>query len=626
MIKYRPDIDGLRAIAVLPIVLFHFRVKGFDGGFVGVDIFFVISGFLITSIIKSEIEQNKFTFKNFYLRRAKRIIPAFLPVLILLSVYGFFKLLPDKLILLSKSIISTILFVSNFFFLSELDYFGPDAHDLHLLHMWSLSIEEQFYLLFPIFLLLISKFKKRVITFTTVFIFVLSLIASIMLINYNRQLTFYILPTRAWELLLGAIIVLIPGLISKKKNISLAYVTIGLGLILYSIFTYNSEILFPGFTAVPPTVGAGFIILGGTNAPFICRALLTNKFMVGVGKISYSMYLWHWPIAVILISEKVSKGTYFWCFIFLIVISYISYRYIEQPFRKTPNAKLKNKAIAGCVTIIIILSFGIISIDTEGMMFRLPQNAIKLAKYSDYEDRKYIYGGECFSEANWNEFPISECLIPKPGKRSILIWGDSVGAHYVHGLKLAAQGTDFDIIQACAGGCPAALDLDPQKISRPYCKERNNAVHAYIVEHPPSLVVLTGQWRSHSKYYKPFLEQTIKTLVSEGIKVIVLGPPIKYNKPLPEILIKNIFDGKATKSKEYFDQKTILIDHEMRDGTIDMSGAKYISIIQLMCNGLDCPLTMNDVPLQWDAHHLTREGSELVGRKLFPILETEANM
>jgi peptidoglycan/LPS O-acetylase OafA/YrhL len=296
--EYRTEIDGLRALAVLPVISFHAGFDIFSGGFVGVDIFFVISGYLITTIIIKELDNNTFSFKKFYERRARRIFPALIFVILISSIISFIFLTRSELASYFKSVIATLLFFSNLYFYKTTPYFRSESDLEPLLHTWSLSIEEQFYIIFPITLLLFHKFFKRYIFLMFIFGFAASLfICQFLALKTGGTLNFYFTLSRAWELALGAICAYI--IIYKNLSFSILiknqFSIVGIFLIVFSIFFFNRQTVFPSFFTLVPTIGTSLIILFADRDTFVNK-ILSIKLLVSIGLISYSLYLWHQPL------------------------------------------------------------------------------------------------------------------------------------------------------------------------------------------------------------------------------------------------------------------------------------------------------------------------------------------
>jgi len=347
-IKYRPDIDGLRALAVLPVILFHLEPSWIPGGFVGVDIFFVISGFLITKIIWREAQEQRFTFARFYERRARRILPVLFTVLTVSSCLALWMMTPAELSSYSETLAGAALFASNIVLFFQTGYFDAAAHQKPLLHTWSLAVEEQFYIFFPIVILVSLKFLK--VRFTLLLVVlgaVLSFLISLYVTNKDPSLSFYWLPFRAWELLFGSLIAL--GILPELRSRVLRHAVsvVGLVLVLVSLAFYSSGTLFPGLMAAPPVLGATMIIWSGPSS-LIGRAL-SAKPLVFVGLISYSLYMWHWPI-IVFAELYLIREPYLYellaIFAVTVMVSYVSWRFIEQPFRNSEGLVKRTRSVA----------------------------------------------------------------------------------------------------------------------------------------------------------------------------------------------------------------------------------------------------------------------------------------
>jgi peptidoglycan/LPS O-acetylase OafA/YrhL len=343
--KYRSEIDGLRVIAVIPVILFHAGLSTFSGGFVGVDVFFVISGYLITTIILSEMEQGKFSLLAFYERRARRILPALFLVMLVSLPFAWFWLLPKDMKDFSQSLVAVSSFSSNFLFWRESGYWDTASELKPLLHTWSLAVEEQYYVLFPLFLMLMWNYRKRWILGAFILIAGTSLATAQWGAYYKPSAAFYLLPTRGWELAIGAGIAFyflyrkqaIRTLLSHKL-IDEVLGLLGLMMIGYGIFVFDETTPFPGFYALVPTIGAGLIILFSSSQTMVGR-LLGSKPLVALGLISYSAYLWHQPLLAFTRHGRhgmivdLSEMTYAIIAFLSFPFAYLSWKYVEQPFR-----------------------------------------------------------------------------------------------------------------------------------------------------------------------------------------------------------------------------------------------------------------------------------------------------
>lgn len=383
-LNYRSEIDGLRAIAVLPVIFFHAGIEKFSGGFVGVDIFFVISGYLITSIIIKELYNKTFSLKNFYERRARRILPALIFVILITSFLSFFFLTRSELTSYFKSVNATLLFYSNFYFWKTTPYFQSESDLEPLLHTWSLSIEEQFYIIFPIILIFIFTFLKKYILSFFILTFFLSLIVcQTLALKTGGTLNFYFTISRVWELALGAIAAY--TIINKKILISNLYTNLlsifGFILIIFSIFFFNKKILYPSLYTLLPALGTVLIILFAEEKTFI-KKLLSSKILVSIGLVSYSFYLWHQPLLAIGKIYLINFSLFVKIIIILIAFlaSCISYKFIEKPFRAGIKQK-KNRFIKNIFMIFLIIncfSFLVIQTFKKDSVFSTESNIAKM--------------------------------------------------------------------------------------------------------------------------------------------------------------------------------------------------------------------------------------------------------
>lgn len=362
---YRREIDGLRALAVLPVILFHAGFETFSGGFVGVDVFFVISGYLITTIILAELEQGKFSIVNFYERRARRILPALFLVMLVCIPFAWFWLMPSDMKDFSQSLVAVSVFASNILFWRESGYFDTAAELKPLLHTWSLAVEEQFYVIFPLFLMLFWRLGKRWILVMLVLVFVASLVLAQWAAYAKPAAAFYLLPTRGWELLIGAFAAFYLFQANRKefgRGLSEFGGWLGVALILYAVFAYSKTTPFPGFYALVPTIGTVLIILFATQQTTVGK-FVGNKAFVGIGLISYSAYLWHQPLFAFARHRSLSEPS---ILVFLalslcsLVLAYLSWRFVESIFRKRDAIKRKTIFLLSILFSAFFITLGLV--------------------------------------------------------------------------------------------------------------------------------------------------------------------------------------------------------------------------------------------------------------------------
>lgn len=425
--NYRAEIDGLRAIAVIPVILFHAGFEVFRGGFVGVDVFFVISGYLITSIIINEMESGRFSITGFYERRARRILPAMFFVMLICIPFAWYILIPSDLIDFGQSLIAVSTFSSNFLFWSESGYFDTAAELKPLLHTWSLAVEEQYYIIFPIFLLACQRLHLKWTLTLLIIIFFISLTIAQWGAYNSPSATFYLLPTRGWELLLGVFLAYLQKLNYSFKShwINQTLSLIGLSLVTYSVFTFDESIPFPGLYALIPTLGTCLIILSALPRTFVFN-LLTLPFIVSLGLVSYSSYLWHQPILAFsrhLFDGDISNILTFILCACSILMAYFSYRYIEKPFR--------NKDKFGRKFITIFSLSGILLFTLSGLGFAsgfiYSPNKIPGIEYISLRDKLERNGSICKTslELSQNKTFRSCEFGSLSSSNSVILFGDS---------------------------------------------------------------------------------------------------------------------------------------------------------------------------------------------------------
>ena len=431
--NYRPDIDGLRSIAVLPVIFFHAGLSIFSGGFVGVDIFFVISGYLITTIILSELQNDKFSIINFYDRRARRILPALFAVMLFCLVTGYFTMMPDEFKNLGQSLIATTAFSNNILLALTSGYWDLASEFKPLLHTWSLGVEEQYYIIIPMLLLFAWKFFKSKILWMFIFIFFSSLIFAIWFVSISPNIAFYILPTRAWEIALGSIVaVILSKNIINKNNLSICNLLslIGLILILISIFTFNNKVLSPSYYLLIPTIGTCLIIIF-SNENTLTYKLLSLRPIVFIGLLSYSLYLWHQPIFSFLriySIEEPSTNTFLISIVFIFLISYLSLKYIETPFRNKKAVSQKAIFTFAVVGSLFFLAVGLFLNKNYGVPSRVFDPSIKI---EDLDKR--IYNEKIFS--------FKKDSFSNDSRKKLLIVGDSFGRDFTN-IVLETFNTD----------------------------------------------------------------------------------------------------------------------------------------------------------------------------------------
>lgn len=557
---YRPDIDGLRAVAVMAVVLHHLSPSTVPGGFIGVDVFFVISGYLITRIINREIQEVTFTFARFYERRIRRLFPALFAVLAFVLVAGWFILLPSDYLATSRAAAGTVLFSANIVFWRDLaeGYFAADAKLNPLLHMWSLGIEEQFYLLFPVFLLLVYRYARQWLVPALMAAFALSLLLSVALTPIKSVASYFLLPTRAWELLAGSLLAVlsVPQLQSRIWREVLAAAS--LVAITAPAMLYSAQTPFPGYAALLPVAGAVALIWLGGGPVTLTGRLLQLKPAVYIGLISYSLYLWHWPLIVFarFLNGLDSIRQYIPFLLLLsLVVAAISHSLIEQPFRKRGpvagggGTRRLYPVMATLAVALIALSGQ--AVMSNGFPGRYPADVVLV----DSVRRAEVPWKQC--EARIGKNLDGLCVLGDSSvEPDLLLWGDSHMLAWAPGFDAALKTLGRSAYFAPNSACPPILDVDQS--TDPLCRSQNDDIMVAITDAKRgsgkvSTAVLAGFWQ---KYFNdsnlrlsadgqaggnfeiaaPKLTDTLERLAKVGVDTIVMGAVPAYPIDVPYVV------------------------------------------------------------------------------------------
>ena len=636
--KYRVDIDGLRTLAVIPVVLFHAGFSFFSGGYIGVDIFFVISGYLITSILLNEIEKNdSISLTQFYVRRARRILPALCSLILIVLIIGYFILFPDDYLALAKSAIASILFIPNIHFWQSTGYFAVEASSTPLLHTWSLGIEEQYYIFFPLIIAIAYRyFNKRVLFGIVLTLCIISFVLSLYYIKRDGAYTFYMLPTRAWELLIGSLLAfrVIRYDIPRFYREFLAALG-GISIVLAIVF-FDEKTLFPGVSALLPVFGAALIIYSGELSPTIVSRVLSQKSIVFIGLISYSLYLWHWPITVYIntyIEHDLNK--------YIIVASsflaaIFSFYIIEQPFRHKKIMTTDKQVLCfsvSAMSIVLLLSFIIFS--QKGIKHRFSEDLIALSQASNYMHINRECHFKTLSEIQSNEY----CTFGKKDEKPIVaLIGDSHADALIPAINQAVLNLGVSGIQLTNPGCRPLLN-----VYRPGTKKCMDFIDKsfQIVLSNPDIehVFLHGYWgvlyegfgyRNHNFeiLYKDLTEKSNKTVFEKGIrstleallkankKVYIVGgvPEIGFN--LPKKYATSLYLNKDFNHK--FDLKINNANNFLKELTdkYNLDSLTYIDLESAICPKGTCFLIEGGLPIYRDGDHITAAKAKALS-KLF---------
>ena len=604
--RYRAEIDGLRALAVAPVILFHAGFNLFNGGFVGVDIFFVISGYLITTILIEDFENKRFSIVNFYERRARRILPALFFVIFVCIPFAWTWMLPSEFKDFSKSLIAVSVFASNIFFWRDQDYFAGATDETLLLHTWSLAVEEQYYLLFPIFLFLTWRFGKNKVFWAIVFMAVMSFLLSEWASRVKPMASFYLSPTRAWELFAGSI----TAFIGHKRGVqkSNVFSILGLTAILFAIFLYDEKTPFPSFYTLIPVFGAVLIVLFGAKETLV-GSLLSTKAFVGVGLISYSAYLWHQPLfafARLKNLSEVSANIFFLLTVLTFVLAYLSWRYVEIPFRDKHGFTRKFIFFSAILLSLAFFSFGLLGYSKNGNLWRYPETV-----------QTYFNEQEFFNKYVWD---LKKSLRGKnfdPKKRKILVIGDSNSGDLINVLSLLGSESDVSFSTLTVdSGCgnlylPRASFVDRIEVRRvESCSTSDD-----LLSDKNKKLMSQADWVFFASSWQEWEVQLISSsyinLHDEfGDKFWFFG-----NKHLdfnPSNFIRTSGGVSFPSSvRPKFD--SVVINNELSK----IVGRRFIDPYQLFCDDGFC-LTVNEQAelLLYDGFHLSEQGASFFALKL----------
>ena len=626
--KYRAEIDGLRALAVVPVILFHAGFDSFSGGFVGVDVFFVISGYLITTIILSEKEKGTFSLVNFYERRARRILPALFLVMLSSLPFAWLWLTPSDMKDFSQSLIATSFFVSNILFLSETGYWGVANELKPLLHTWSLAVEEQYYLIFPLLVMLIWRFHRRWVLISFLAIFTTSLFIAHWAAYNSPTANFFLLPTRGWELAIGASIAFY-FLYGKRRTDTASsrsiageiFSAVGLLMIAYAVFVFDETVPFPSLFALVPTVGAGLIILF-SSAQTVVGQLLGSRLLVGIGLISYSAYLWHQPLFAFARNRSLAEpnDTVFMALAIMVLpLAYLSWRYVEKPFRTQFSRKsIFRFALIGSMIFVVI---GVLGEVTDGFESRYSDKNKALLSFLDYDRSEAYREGVCFLAEDQTYSAFDESCFASSGEGdSIVLWGDS----HAGALSYGFLRNFHNVVQLTASSCTPLVGYDPIKV--PECIGINDFVLDKIADLKPKLLFIHANWSHPINEIEVGLNEALSSTlsrvksVSPETNIVIVGGVPHWRPSLPILLAKfdvELNDEVYVRSSEY--KKIQHADQELKE-VATSHGVTFISLLDIFCNGDEClsSAKLGDAyePFAWDYGHLTKFSSSLVAKEI----------
>lgn len=644
--KYRPDIDGLRAVAVLCVVIFHAFPSVLKGGFIGVDVFFVISGFLITSIIVGNLDRGSFRFADFYGRRVRRIFPVLLVVLSASYGAGWVLMYGDEYRQLGKHITGGAGFVANFVLWGESGYFGSAAHAKPLLHLWSLGVEEQFYIVWPA-LLWFGKRRGWPLLWLTVVLGLVSFILNIAAVQGDPVRAFYSPQTRFWQMLTGSVLACMTlhgqSLLGRWRPAALAgprwrnaQSWAGLALIVAGLALVTEARAFPGWWALLPTLGAAMLIAAGGQA-WVNRVVLGNRVMAAIGLISFPLYLWHWPLLVFLHLTSLASSPWARAGALALagVLAWLCYRFLEKPLRSGGATRTKTAVLVALM--VLAAAVGATTWYRDGFPSRLKQDGQDYGAYFEnspaewrffrrlgipekYHHECEFFDIESFREGRTTSVPrlsiATTCYRRDPAKpKAVLLWGDSHAEHLSYGLRRNLP-SDWQVLQVASSGCPPSVaETGPSRVNQ--CVQSNwFALQTVARAHPD--VVVVGQHDSHTLAKMREIGDRLQAM---GVKkVVFVGPVPHWSPELPRVMMTELWATKPHRTFVGVDRPFIDNNTVLRAGFPGSDRMVYVDVIDFMCNREGCLTYLGDDPktgiTSYDYGHFMPPISDLVGRQL----------
>lgn len=639
--EYRPEVDGLRAVAVLPVVLFHGGSGAFAGGFVGVDVFFVISGYLITTIILSDLNKGTFSIVSFYERRARRILPALFLVTFCCIPFAWSWLLPSHLKDFGQSLVAVATFTSNILFSNESGYFDTAAELKPLLHTWSLAVEEQYYVLFPLLLLGLWRLPRQWMFGTLLAIGAGSLALAQWGAARDPAATFYLLPTRGWELVIGAVVALFflyrqeqAARLASHRLVSETGGWVGLLLICSAIVLFDETTPFPGVWALMPTLGAALIILFATERTVVGR-ILSTRVLVGIGMISYSTYLWHQPLFAFARERSLTEvsGPLIGALSLLaLVLGYASWRLVETPFRDKRAFTRRQVFALAVVGSVGLVAAGLAGQASHGLDMRTTDEGIPLRDIA-FRVRTNV-GLDRACDGALRVSP--KC---RTGDRpEVLVWGDSYAMQLVQGLLASKPGVQ--LIQMTKTACGPFFDAAPV-FSRTYnvrwaeeCHAFNDAVREWlranrtvkyaVLSSPFFQYMEDGQLLIDGRLYDASAElaaeqlnRTLNELKAMGITPVVVSPTPQNGNDIGQCLAKAEFFGEDEGVCNFGRQEMTARSRAVYGFLTTLATTnEVIFLSDGICDGETCQASIDGTFIYRDKGHLSYEGSAFLGRRM----------
>jgi peptidoglycan/LPS O-acetylase OafA/YrhL len=628
-LQYRPDIDGLRAIAVLSVILFHSSISSFSGGFVGVDVFFVISGYLITKLIVNACESNSFQFTEFYVRRIRRLFPALLSTVTVTLLAGIILLQPDQVVGLSWTSISTLFSVSNIHFYFQSGYWDTSSLTKPLLHTWSLGVEEQFYMVWPAFIaLLVFPLGKKapVALFLTI---VTSLATTIIITKSDSAAGFYLMPSRIYEFAIGSVCVWLSRMPKFERIVSGSWgslaVALGLSLIATGVFFLEEGVDFPGWKALIPSIGTALVILPSNSK--LSQYLLSNRVLRYLGLISYSLYLVHWPVLVFLTKgglQPLTSLTLLFAIALMLMFAVAQYHLIEVPLRYPRHLSInsihrgisKKPFFVAGITTLAVTCLALTIIQRNGFPERYERNIQVIASMSWAEfnaPRNQIQNSIC-EQSSSGIF----CGSLSTQSRNIVIYGDSKGVDGLNILRTAYP--DSNYVTGNLGGCPFVIDFsqigyfeDPDT----NCKSANGARVEFLKKERRAVDYLVisnfvGPWSLRAT------QDILQLTNALEIPVVFIGSDPYYDRPVADLIVNHgSLSGIDSEIEKHRRTDLMGLDNAIEALIFDNNGL-FIEKTSYFCADQNpCRVILDDgMPILFDKHHLTISAAQSFGRYL----------
>ena len=614
---YRPDIDGLRALSIILVVMFHLRVGFTRGGYIGVDVFFVISGFLITGLIAKEAQTSGFSFARFYERRIRRLFPALFAAFLATTFVSWWVLFPVELESYGRQLASAIGFAANLFFYAGAGYFADDSAMQPLHHTWSLAVEEQFYLFFPVLLLPLLRLRGRTLVSVLWFLAILSFGLSVYWMRQdNQEAAFYLLPARAWELLLGALVALngVPALPNRhwRNGVSV----LGVVAIIAAAGAFNKNVAFPGWSALVPCFAAALIIHTGRERDTWVYRAFSMRGIVLIGLASYSIYVWHQPIIVLWksrfdiylsVSDRLILGA------LSLAIGFASWRFIERPFRYGTLLPTRRAAFWGAGAAMASgLAIAGVLVAAQGFESRFPEEARRLATWKYVGPETDFSKARCFIGRAQAAYPRVDdlCVEIKPGKKNFLLIGDSHAGHWITAWREASP-DQANLMLASASGCKPILH-DPA--GAPRCRAVMEwAFREFLPKNRLDGIIISANWVMSDVARVP---ETVRFLKQYADKIYVAGPVPIYFDTVPRLLLRSLLFKDEGLIDRRRDPARFPLDKALAEA-LRNEPVTYLSMIDTLCEERSCLVrTPDGEPMHFDYGHVTHKGGLEVARRL----------